>query len=625
VTSTIKVFVSEDAYNGDAKFTVTADGHQVGGTYTVTTSHASGQWQEFDITGDMGANGPATVAINFLNDAWGGTASTDRNMYVNHIEVNGKSYAGATAQNGASNGSVDANSAPMLTTGSAIFTTTGAAPGTTPSPGPSPTPAPTPNPTPAPTPTPSTGDAAQETPAVARSYVAPGSTGTANGSAGADDIYATGAGQTLIGNGGNDVFHVGGWTDIKVLETGSGISEVSTWTANYTLADGIDNLSAASNANHVLAGNSAANVIRGNTANDVIDGHGGNDVLWGLGGADTFVMKAGYGQVTVADLTTADHVVIDGTTLGSFAQVQAAAVQSGNDVVVKLGGSDTLTLKGHTIGDLTAGEFTFSNVASGPTPTPTPAPTPNPTPAPTPTPTPGSGGPVIANPDAQPPSATAHGYVAPGSTGVANGTSGDDAMYATGSGQTLIGNGGNDVFHIGSNTDAHIVVGTSGVTTVETWASNYTLADGVNDLVALGNYSHALTGNGLNNWIVGSDGNDTIKGGAGNDVIQVGTGANQLSGGAGKDVFMFSRAADHDNVIHDFTLGTDMLDLRGALQGYGGSNPAADGHLSLVAANGGTTIMIDADGTGGQAAHALVTIENIAPTQLKAGVDYLWH
>jgi Ca2+-binding RTX toxin-like protein len=290
-----------------------------------------------------------------------------------------------------------------------------------------------------------------------------------------------------------------------------------------------------------------------------------------------------------------------------------------------------LTLKGHTIGDLTAGEFTFSNVASGPTPTPvpTPAPTPNPTPAPapapTPAPTPSSGGPVIASPDAQAPSATAHGYVAPDSTGVAHGTTGDDAIYATGSGQTLIGNGGNDVFHIGTNTDAHIMVGTSGVTTVETWAPNYTLADGVNDLVGLGSYSHVLNGNAGNNWIVGSDGNDTINAGSGNDVIQVGTGANQLTGGAGKDVFMFSSAADHGNVIHDFAVGTDMLDLRGALKGYAGSDPTADGHLSLVAANGGTTIMIDADGAGGQAAHALVTIESVAPTQLKAGVDYIWH
>ena len=29
------------------------------------------------------------VAVNFLNDAWGGTPATDRNLYVNAITYNG--------------------------------------------------------------------------------------------------------------------------------------------------------------------------------------------------------------------------------------------------------------------------------------------------------------------------------------------------------------------------------------------------------------------------------------------------------------------------------------------------------------------------------------------------------
>jgi Ca2+-binding RTX toxin-like protein len=215
----------------------------------------------------------------------------------------------------------------------------------------------------------------------------------------------------------------------------------------------------------------------------------------------------------------------------------------------------------------------------------------------------------------------------PGEDGVAHGSSGADDIYAMASGHTLIGNGGNDVFHIGTVTDAKIVVPTGGgVTTVETWATNYTLATGVDDMVARGNYAHTLTGNSDHNWIVGGNGNDVLNGGAGNDVLQVGTGANQLTGGAGKDVFVFAAKVDHDNVIHDFTVGTDMIDLRGAMKDYAGTNPVADHTLSLVANSaGGTNIMLDPDGNGSQAGHLLVTVEHVTSAQLQSGHDYIWH
>jgi Ca2+-binding RTX toxin-like protein len=118
-----------------------------------------------------------------------------------------------------------------------------------------------------------------------------------------------------------------------------------------------------------------------------------------------------------------------------------------------------------------------------------------------------------------------------------------------------------------------------------------------------------------------------LNGGAGNDVLQVGTGANQLTGGAGKDLFVFSDKAAHDNVIHDFAVGSDMIDLKAAMSstGYAGSNPLADKYLSLVAHGTGTDIMIDPDGNGAQAAHLLVTVENVLPAQLKIGADYVWH
>ena len=76
---TLVLNLSEDAYKGDAQFTVSVDGAQLGGTQTVTASHGAGQSQAFTFKGNFGS-GKHTVAVSFLNDAWGGTAATDRNL-----------------------------------------------------------------------------------------------------------------------------------------------------------------------------------------------------------------------------------------------------------------------------------------------------------------------------------------------------------------------------------------------------------------------------------------------------------------------------------------------------------------------------------------------------------------
>ena len=48
------VKVSEDAYLGNAQFTVAVDGKQLGGTFTATTLHSSGGSQALAFAGDFG-------------------------------------------------------------------------------------------------------------------------------------------------------------------------------------------------------------------------------------------------------------------------------------------------------------------------------------------------------------------------------------------------------------------------------------------------------------------------------------------------------------------------------------------------------------------------------------------
>jgi Ca-dependent carbohydrate-binding module xylan-binding/Cellulase (glycosyl hydrolase family 5) len=113
-SDTMVLNVSEDAYLGDAQFTVSVDGKQLGGTLTATALHASAASQNFTFKGDFGS-GQHAVAVNFLNDAWGGTAATDRNLYVNGI-----TYGGANT----------GQSAELTNTGAKAFSVSG---GTTPS------------------------------------------------------------------------------------------------------------------------------------------------------------------------------------------------------------------------------------------------------------------------------------------------------------------------------------------------------------------------------------------------------------------------------------------------------------------------------------------------------------
>ena len=92
VADTLTLNVSEDAWQGDAQFIVSVDGKQVGGVTTVTALHANGQNQDFTFRDFWGA-GPHNIGVTFLNDAYGGTAQTDRNLYVNGAALNGHANA----------------------------------------------------------------------------------------------------------------------------------------------------------------------------------------------------------------------------------------------------------------------------------------------------------------------------------------------------------------------------------------------------------------------------------------------------------------------------------------------------------------------------------------------------
>ena len=85
---TLVLRVSQDAYQGSAQYTVVVDGVQIGGTLTATALRGSGQSDTVNVLGDL-APGSHTVTVNFLNDLYGGTAATDRNLYLEGATYNG--------------------------------------------------------------------------------------------------------------------------------------------------------------------------------------------------------------------------------------------------------------------------------------------------------------------------------------------------------------------------------------------------------------------------------------------------------------------------------------------------------------------------------------------------------
>jgi Ca2+-binding RTX toxin-like protein len=500
-THTLVLNLSGDAWQGDAQAVVTVDGQQVAGPLTVTALHSHGADETFTIKGNWAA-GAHQVGVTFINDAWGGTPQTDRNLYVDGASFDGHAVAGAAMPLYAP----DSTDSFGITVGG------------------SPVPAPAPAPAPAPTP-------------------APSGSGNTNGS----------GAHTLVLNLSEDAWQ--GDAQAVVTVDGQQVAGPLTVTASHS------------------AGADQTFTINGDWA------PGTHQI------GVTFINDAWGGTPQMDRNLYVDGASFDGHTVSGAAQPLYTPDATDSFTVTEAG-----------------------------------SPAPAPTPAPSPVPASGSTGSGIAEatPDEM------RTYVAADATGVAHGTAGADEIFATGSGETLIGNGGNDIFEIGTYTDAHIVVGASGITQVSTYAPQYTLAVGVNNLWLGGTYNHAATGNGLNNYIYGSNGNDTINGGGGNVTIQVGTGANTLTGGGQHDTFVFNQLADHDNVITDFHPGHDVLDLRGLIKdaGYTGTNPVNDHVLAFQQMGSDTAVVVDPNAAN---AYTVVTLHNVVASSLHAGTDYLWH
>nr|WP_294560659.1 carbohydrate-binding domain-containing protein [uncultured Rhodopila sp.] len=94
-SDTLVLHICETAYQGDAEFTVSVDGVQVGGILTATTLQSSGQTETFKVLGNWGS-GQQTVTVNFVNGL--SDAGGSRNLFIWGMRYDGTSY-GNNVQN----------------------------------------------------------------------------------------------------------------------------------------------------------------------------------------------------------------------------------------------------------------------------------------------------------------------------------------------------------------------------------------------------------------------------------------------------------------------------------------------------------------------------------------------
>jgi Ca2+-binding RTX toxin-like protein len=186
----------------------------------------------------------------------------------------------------------------------------------------------------------------------------------ATGGAGSDilsdfqNLTGSACNDTLEGDGNNNVLDGGAATNtVSYAHAAAGVT-VSLGLQGQvqnTVGAGTDTLT------HFQA-------LVGSAFGDTLEGGGTASTLTGGLGADTFVYRAGDGNVTVTDFSDAQGDRIDISGYGAVHTLQdvlTSAVQSGADTVISLAGGGSITLHDIAESSLVASDFIFGRPVAG--------------------------------------------------------------------------------------------------------------------------------------------------------------------------------------------------------------------------------------------------------------------
>ncbi|WP_085318111.1 calcium-binding protein [Derxia lacustris] len=352
---------------------------------------------------------------------------------------------------------------------------------------------------------------------------------TFNGTSGNDTLNGSSGVDFMTGGLGNDVYVVNHLRD-QVVEAADGgrdtiRSSVLDVFGRYSLLPfaEVENLSYTGTLASWLVGNSLNNLIRANDArastdtlsggagadslfgfggNDLLEGGAGNDMLDGGSGIDTLVGGSGNDFYVIDD--PLDRVVeLAG---GGFDTVQSA----GAVLDLRLGrwagvegllynGSAAVSLVGDSAANqlqsLGAGIDRLNGLGGDDT------------------------------------------LLGGGGNDTLIGGDGNDLLIGEGGSNALVGGAGDDLYYINA---ADSVIELLGQGNDSFYGSKTTinvgsLASTIENLLYIGTDGAALTGNRLDNFIVGGSGANVVSGLGGNDIVVGGLGADSLAGGDGND------------------------------------------------------------------------------------------
>lgn len=152
------------------------------------------------------------------------------------------------------------------------------------------------------------------------------------GTAGRDRLLGTNLADNMEGKGGNDLLYGFAGNDIMDGDLG-----------NDYLNGGLGNDN--------MEGGAGRDTLLGGSGNDILSGDEGNDLMNGGAGNDRFVFDSGDGDDRITGFVaggTQDRLDLRDAAFDfvRFSDVLARATDSGANVVINLGGGDSVTLIG---------------------------------------------------------------------------------------------------------------------------------------------------------------------------------------------------------------------------------------------------------------------------------------
>ncbi|WP_299629338.1 calcium-binding protein [uncultured Tateyamaria sp.] len=161
---------------------------------------------------------------------------------------------------------------------------------------------------------------------------------------------------------------------------------------------------------------------------------------------------------------------------------------------------------------------------------------------------------------------------------------GNDTVWANNGNDSIWGGAGNDL--LGGGTDNDLIFGDNG--------DDELLLGRGHDLGNGGRGNDTILGGHGDDTLIGAQGDDVLLGGRGADSILGGNGDDTLTGGDDADVFVFFASQGAD-VITDFTIGEDLIQLGGVTSHFGALNMHQEGVDVVITLSFGTLLLENTD------------------------------